>query len=168
MTALPSVEMARADYRATHKTGIHSCRVYIKPEEQAAYYVINKVEGRWISPLLRCSNFKRVSCIPCCSRRLHYFCIFCLYGVVLPHLLPVDSVSIVCLPPVKIPFHFPFWNPDPGRFDFLHDGRQNLLVITGGCGLWPISSHTRRYSSNTHVLIFSFCLCFKFRNCLSI
>lgn len=40
------VETARADYRATHKTGIHSCRVYIKPEEQAAYYVINKVEGK--------------------------------------------------------------------------------------------------------------------------
>ena len=40
------VEQARADYRATHKTGIHTCRVYIKPEEQAAYYVINKVEGK--------------------------------------------------------------------------------------------------------------------------
>ena len=40
------VEAARADYRAKHKTGIHSCRVYIKPEEQAAYYVINKVEGK--------------------------------------------------------------------------------------------------------------------------
>lgn len=46
------VEMARADYRATHKTGIHSCRVYIKPEEQVAYYVINKVEGKVdISPV---------------------------------------------------------------------------------------------------------------------
>ena len=46
------VEAARADYRATHKTGIHSCRVYIKPEEQAAYYVINKVEGKVdISPV---------------------------------------------------------------------------------------------------------------------
>ena len=46
------VEAARADYRAAHKTGIHSCRVYIKPEEQAAYYVINKVEGKVdISPV---------------------------------------------------------------------------------------------------------------------
>lgn len=46
------VEAARTDYRATHKTGIHSCRVYIKPEEQAAYYVINKVEGKVdISPV---------------------------------------------------------------------------------------------------------------------
>lgn len=40
------VEMARADYRTKYKTGIHSCRVYIKPEEQTAYYVINKVEGK--------------------------------------------------------------------------------------------------------------------------
>lgn len=46
------VEQARADYRATHKTGIHTCRVYIKPEEQLAYYVINRVEGKIaISPL---------------------------------------------------------------------------------------------------------------------
>ena len=37
---------ARADYRLTHKTGIHSCKVYIKPEENAAYYVINRVEGK--------------------------------------------------------------------------------------------------------------------------
>lgn len=40
------VDMARADYRAKHKTGIHTCHVYIKPEEKAAYYVINKVEGK--------------------------------------------------------------------------------------------------------------------------
>ena len=40
------VEQARADYRATHKIGIHSCRVYIKPEEGFAYYVINKVDGK--------------------------------------------------------------------------------------------------------------------------
>lgn len=40
------VEKARADYRATHKVGIHSCKVYIKPEEGAAYYVINKVDGK--------------------------------------------------------------------------------------------------------------------------
>lgn len=40
------VEAARADYRATHKVGIHSCQVYIKPEEGMAYYVINRVEGK--------------------------------------------------------------------------------------------------------------------------
>lgn len=40
------VEKARADYRLTHKTGIHSCKVYIKPEESTAYYVINRVEGK--------------------------------------------------------------------------------------------------------------------------
>lgn len=40
------LEAAKADYRAAHKTGIHSCKVYIKPEEETAYYVINKVEGK--------------------------------------------------------------------------------------------------------------------------
>lgn len=40
------LEKARADYRLTHKIGIHSCRIYIKPEENAVYYVINKVEGK--------------------------------------------------------------------------------------------------------------------------
>ena len=43
---LSLVEQARANYRLTHKTGIHSCKVYIKPEENAVYYVINRVEGR--------------------------------------------------------------------------------------------------------------------------
>lgn len=40
------MERAKADYRATHKAGIHTCKVYIKPEEDAVYYVINKVEGK--------------------------------------------------------------------------------------------------------------------------
>lgn len=40
------VEQAKADYRASHKIGIHSCRVYIKPEEGCAYYVINRVDGK--------------------------------------------------------------------------------------------------------------------------
>ena len=31
---LALVEKARADYRLTHKTGIHSCKIYIKPEEK--------------------------------------------------------------------------------------------------------------------------------------
>lgn len=39
-------EKARADYRATHKAGIHTCKVYIKPEEGTVYYVINQVEGK--------------------------------------------------------------------------------------------------------------------------
>ena len=38
-------ERCRAAYRATHKIGIHSMKVYIKPEESAAYYVINKETG---------------------------------------------------------------------------------------------------------------------------
>lgn len=40
------IDRAKADYRATHKVGVQSCKVYIKPEEQAAYYVINKVSGK--------------------------------------------------------------------------------------------------------------------------
>lgn len=39
-------ERCRAAYRATHKIGIHSMKVYIKPEESAAYYVINKETGK--------------------------------------------------------------------------------------------------------------------------
>ena len=40
------VERVKADYRATHKVGVQSCKVYIKPEEGAAYYVVNKVAGK--------------------------------------------------------------------------------------------------------------------------
>lgn len=40
------VDRAKADYRATHKVGVQSCKVYVKPEEGAAYYVINKVAGK--------------------------------------------------------------------------------------------------------------------------
>ena len=40
------IDRAKADYRATHKVGVQSCKVYVKPEEDAAYYVINKVSGK--------------------------------------------------------------------------------------------------------------------------
>ena len=40
------VDRAKADYRLTHKVGVQSCKVYVKPEEEAAYYVINKVSGK--------------------------------------------------------------------------------------------------------------------------
>ena len=40
------IDRAKGDYRATHKVGVQSCKVYIKPEEGAAYYVINKVSGK--------------------------------------------------------------------------------------------------------------------------
>ena len=40
------IERAKADYRLTHKVGVQSCKVYVKPEEGAAYYVINKVSGK--------------------------------------------------------------------------------------------------------------------------
>ncbi len=39
------VERAKADYRTTHKVGVQSCKIYIKPEEGVAYYVVNKVTG---------------------------------------------------------------------------------------------------------------------------
>lgn len=40
------IDRAKADYRATHKVGVQSCKVYVKPEEGTAYYVINKVSGK--------------------------------------------------------------------------------------------------------------------------
>ena len=40
------IDRAKADYRTTHKVGVQSCKVYVKPEEAAAYYVINKVSGK--------------------------------------------------------------------------------------------------------------------------
>lgn len=41
------VERAKADYKATHKVGIHSCKVYIKADDGMAYYVINQTEGKF-------------------------------------------------------------------------------------------------------------------------
>ena len=40
------VDRAKADYRLTHKVGVQSCKIYVKPEEEAAYYVVNKVGGK--------------------------------------------------------------------------------------------------------------------------
>ena len=40
------VDRAKADYRLTHKVGVQSCKIYVKPEEEAAYYVVNKVCGK--------------------------------------------------------------------------------------------------------------------------
>jgi len=40
------VEKAKADYKAQHKGVIRSCKVYVKPEDGMAYYVINDVEGK--------------------------------------------------------------------------------------------------------------------------
>ena len=40
------IDRAKADYRVTHKVGVQSCKVYVKPEEGTAYYVINKVSGK--------------------------------------------------------------------------------------------------------------------------
>ena len=40
------VDRAKANYRLTHKVGVQSCKIYVKPEEEAAYYVVNKVGGK--------------------------------------------------------------------------------------------------------------------------
>ena len=40
------VERAKQDYRATHKGAVRSCRIYLKPEDGCAYYVINDTEGK--------------------------------------------------------------------------------------------------------------------------
>ena len=45
-TSPTSSSGVKADYRLTHKVGVQSCRIYIKPEDGAAYYVVNKVEGK--------------------------------------------------------------------------------------------------------------------------
>lgn len=40
------VEQAKADFKAQHDDLILSCRVYVKPQDGAAYYVINDTEGK--------------------------------------------------------------------------------------------------------------------------
>lgn len=40
------VDRVKADYRAVSKQPMRSVNVYVKPEDNAAYYVINKVEGK--------------------------------------------------------------------------------------------------------------------------
>jgi len=39
-------EQVKADFRLNHKGAIRSCRIYIKPEDGMAYYVINDTEGK--------------------------------------------------------------------------------------------------------------------------
>lgn len=45
-TCTDIVERCKADFRAKYKAPVHSCRVYIKPEDAAAYYVINMIEDK--------------------------------------------------------------------------------------------------------------------------
>ena len=40
------VEKIKAEYKAEHDDVIASFDVYVKPEEKAAYYVINETEGK--------------------------------------------------------------------------------------------------------------------------
>jgi len=40
------VERAKADYREKNKGGVLSCKLYVKPEENAVYYVISGKEGK--------------------------------------------------------------------------------------------------------------------------
>ena len=40
------VEAAKADFKANNKGAVKTVEVYLKPEENAAYYVINGVAGK--------------------------------------------------------------------------------------------------------------------------
>lgn len=40
------VERARQDFKSRSKSAIRSCKIYIKPEDGMAYYVINGQEGK--------------------------------------------------------------------------------------------------------------------------
>ena len=40
------IEKAKEDFKAEHSDLILSCRVYVKPQDNMAYYVINDVEGK--------------------------------------------------------------------------------------------------------------------------
>ena len=40
------VEKAKADFKKDNKAAIVTCRVYVKPQEKMAYYVINDVAGK--------------------------------------------------------------------------------------------------------------------------
>ena len=40
------IERARADYKANNKSTVRSVKLYVKPEENTAYYVINGKEGK--------------------------------------------------------------------------------------------------------------------------
>lgn len=40
------LERAKADFRANNRGGVHTCRIYIKPEDGVAYYVISGKEGK--------------------------------------------------------------------------------------------------------------------------
>lgn len=47
VAALEVLEAAKADYKANNKAAVKSVKVYIKPEDNAAYYVVNdKVDGK--------------------------------------------------------------------------------------------------------------------------
>lgn len=40
------IERCKADYKKTNKSAIRSCKVYVKPEDGMAYYVINDIAGK--------------------------------------------------------------------------------------------------------------------------
>lgn len=47
VAALDVLEAAKADFKANNKGAVKSVKIYIKPEDNAAYYVVNdKVEGK--------------------------------------------------------------------------------------------------------------------------
>ena len=75
------VDRAKADYRLTHKVGVQSCKIYVKPEEEAAYYVVNKVGG--------CvSVFHRTEKDQSCSAKWQFSSGLLFYNVTNPYALP--------------------------------------------------------------------------------
>ena len=46
LTITDVVDKAKADYKKEHKDAVLSCKVYVKPQEKMAYYVINDVAGK--------------------------------------------------------------------------------------------------------------------------
>ena len=82
------VDRAKADYRLTHKVGVQSCKIYVKPEEEAAYYVVNKVGGK--SALCKgcVSVFHRTEKDQSCSAKWQFSSGLLFYNVTNPYALP--------------------------------------------------------------------------------
>lgn len=45
-TCTDIIARCKNDFKSKHKGAIRSCKIYIKPADKAAYYVINKIEDK--------------------------------------------------------------------------------------------------------------------------
>ena len=72
------VDRAKADYRLTHKVGVQSCKIYVKPEEEAAYYVCKGCV----------SIFHRTEKDQSCSAKWQFSSGLLFYNVTNPYALP--------------------------------------------------------------------------------